>query len=155
MGLKAELDTALRDAMRASQPERVSVIRMLRAAIKNREIEKGKAHTLSESELLELVMNGVKQRRDAIELYCQGGRQDLAEKELREVEILNAFLPAPLTPEELEAKITEALSATKAGGMKDMGRVMKVLMPQLVGRVEGAQLSERVKARLSQMTSAG
>lgn len=155
MGLEADLDDALRQAMRAGQAERVSVIRLLRAAIKNRQIEKGKAHPLSESELLEVVMSASKQRREAIALYRQGGRQDLADKEARELEMLSAFLPAPLTAEELDAKITKALDAAHATGLKDMGRIMKLLLPQLVGRVDGAQLSERVKARLSQLTTAG
>ena len=155
MGLQADLDVELRDAMRSAQPDRVSVIRLLRAAIKNREIQKGKDQSLSEAELLEVVMSAAKQRRDAIELYAKGGRQDLVDKETRELKILGEFLPIPITPEELDAKITEALAATKATGLKEMGRVMKLLMPQLVGRVDGAQLSERVKARLSQTTTAG
>ena len=155
MGLQADLDVALRDAMRSAQPDRVSVIRLLRAAIKNREIQKGKDQSLSEAELLEVVMGAAKQRRDAIELYAKGGRQDLVDKETRELKILGEFLPTPIPPEELDAKITEALAATKATGLKEMGRVMKLLMPQLVGRVDGAQLSERVKARLSQTTTAG
>jgi uncharacterized protein YqeY len=150
MGLQADLEAALHQAMRASQPERVSVIRMLRAAIKNREIEKGKSHPLSESELLEVVMTASKQRRDAIDLYAKGGRQDLVEKETRELAILGEFLPAPVTAEELEAKITDAVNTTGAAGLKEMGKVMKLLMPQLIGRVDGARLSERVKARLSQ-----
>ena len=155
MGLQADLDAGLRQAMRAGQPERVSVIRLLLSAIKNRQIEKGKDRPLTESELLEVVMSGCKQRREAIELYRQGGRQELADKEARELVILNEFLPAPLTAAELDAKITEALEAAHASGIKDMGKVMKLLMPQLVGRVDGAQLSDRVKARLSQSAAAG
>jgi hypothetical protein len=155
MGLQADLDAALPQAMRAGQPERVSVIRLLLAAIKNRQIDKGRQSPLSESELLEVVMSACKQRREAIELYRKGARQELADKEARELEMLNEFLPAPLTAGELDAKITEAVSTTHAAGIKDMGKVMKLLMPQVVGRVDGAQLSERVKARLSQLTTAG
>jgi uncharacterized protein len=154
MGLQSDLDEALRGALKAGQAERVSVIRLLLAAIKNRQIDKGKSHPLSEAELLEVVVTASKQRREAIELYRQGSRQDLADKETRELKILAEFLPAQVTAEELEAKITEALQATGATSPKDMGKLMKWLMPQLAGRVDGAQLSERVKARLNQLTTA-
>jgi uncharacterized protein len=154
MGLQADLDAALREALKAGQPERVSVVRLLLAAIKNRQIDKGKSLPLSEAELLEVVVTASKQRREAIALYQQGGRQDLADKETRELQILAEFLPAQVTAEEVEAKITEALQATGATGPKDMGKLMKWLMPQLAGRVDGAQLSERVKARLNQLTTA-
>jgi uncharacterized protein YqeY len=154
MGLQADLDAGLRGALKAGQSERVSVIRLLLAAIKNRQIEKGKSRPLSDAELLEVVVTASKQRREAIELYKQGGRQELADKETRELTILAEFLPAPVTAEEVEAKITEAVRETGATGPKDMGKLMKWLMPQLAGRVDGAQLSERVKARLNQLTAA-
>jgi len=154
MGLQAELDAALRGALKAGQSERVSVIRLLLAAVKNKQIDKGKSRPLSEAELLEVVVAAGKQRREAIELYKQGGRQDLVDKETRELKILSDFLPAQLTSEELDAKITEALRETGATGPKDMGKLMKWLMPQLAGRVDGAQLSERVKTRLNQLTAA-
>jgi len=154
MGLQADLDAALRKALKAGQAERVSVVRLLVAAIKNKQIDKGKSHPLSEAELLEVVVTASKQRREAIELYKQGGRQELADKETRELAILAEFLPAPVTAEEVDAKITEAVRATGATGPKDMGKLMKWLMPQLAGRVDGAQLSERVKARLNQLTAA-
>jgi len=154
MGLQADLDAALREALKAGQSERVSVIRLLLAAIKNRQIDKGRSQPLTDAELLEVVVTASKQRREAIELYKQGGRQELADKETRELAILAGFLPAPVTAEEVEAKITEAVSATGATGPKDMGKLMKWLMPQLAGRVDGAQLSERVKARLNQLTDA-
>jgi uncharacterized protein YqeY len=154
MGLQADLDAALRGALKAGQSERVSVIRLLLAAIKNRQIDKGKSRPLSDAELLEIVVTAGKQRREAIALYKQGGRQDLVDKETRELNILTEFLPTQATAEEVDAKITEALRATGATGPKDMGKLMKWLMPQLAGRVDGAQLSERVKARLNQMTAA-
>jgi len=154
MGLQADLDAALRKALKAGQAERVSVVRLLVAAIKNKQIDKGKSHPLSEAELLEVVVTAGKQRREAIELYKQGGRQELADKETRELAVLAEFLPAPVTAEEVDAKITEAVRATGATGPKDMGKLMKWLMPQLAGRVDGAQLSERVKARLNQLTAA-
>lgn len=155
MALQADLDAALRQAMRAGQSERVSVIRLLMAAITNRQIDKGKNSPLTDSELLEVVVTASKQRREAIELYRQGGRQELADKETRELDILSEYLPAPLTAQELDAKIAAAVEAVKATGPKDMGKIMKWLMPQLAGRVDGAQLSERVKARLNQSTAAG
>jgi uncharacterized protein YqeY len=154
MGLQADLDAALREALKTGQPERVSVVRLLLAAIKNRQIDKGKSRPLTEAELLEVVITAAKQRREAIALYQQGGRQDLVDKETRELQILAEFLPAQVTAEEVEAKITEGLQATGASSLKDMGKLMKWLMPQLAGRVDGAQLSERVKARLNQLTTA-
>jgi len=154
MGLQADLDAALREALKAGKPERVSVIRLLLASVKNRQIDKGKGRPLSEAELLEVVVTASKQRREAIELYKQGGRQELVDKETRELNILAEFLPAQLSAEEVDAKITEALQATGAAGPKDMGKLMKWLMPQMAGRVDGAQLSERVKARLNQLAAA-
>ncbi len=140
----------MNDAMRAGNQAKLSVIRLLRAAIKNREIEKGKDHPLTEQELLEVVVSGIKQRRDAIEQFAKGGRQDLVDKEQGEMAILNAFLPKPLTREELIEKVKAVIRETGALGPKDMGKVMKALMPQVVGRIEGAAVSQVVKDLLAQ-----
>jgi len=155
MGLQADLDEALRQAMRAGHADRVSVIRLLRSAIKNRQIDKGKDRPLTDAELLEVVVAAGKQRRESIELYRQGGRQDLVDKEERELAILGEFLPAQLSEQELTAKIDAAVAAAQASGIKDMGKVMKLLMPQVTGRADGARVSELVKARLNQLTPAG
>lgn len=140
----------MKDAMRAGHQAKLSVIRLLRAAIKNREIEKGKDHPLTEQELLEVVVSGIKQRRDAIEQFAKGGRQDLVDKEQEEMAILNTFLPKPLTREELIEKVKAVIRETGALGPKDMGKVMKALMPQVVGRIEGAAVSQAVKDLLAQ-----
>lgn len=140
----------MKDAMRAGNQAKLSVIRLLRAAIKNREIEKGKDHPLTEQELLEVVVSGIKQRRDAIEQFAKGGRQDLVDKEQEEMAILNTFLPKPLTQEELIEKVKAVIRETGALGPKDMGKVMKALMPQVVGRIEGAAVSQVVKDLLAQ-----
>jgi uncharacterized protein YqeY len=150
MSLQERLVAEMKEAMRAGNQAKLSVIRLLRASIKNREIEKGKGNPLTEQELLEVVVSSIKQRRDSIEQFAKGGRQDLVEKEEKEAEILKAFLPQPLTREELIEKAKAVIRETGAQGPKDMGKVMKVLMPQVVGRVEGATVSQVVKDLLTQ-----
>lgn len=137
-------------AMKSGDTVRLSVIRLLRASIKNREIERGKSKPLTEADLIEVVTSAVKQRKEAIELYTKGGRSDLAQNEQAELEILQEFLPKPLSPEELEGKIKEVIQVTAASGMKDMGRVMKALAPEVMGRADMALVSQRVKEILGQ-----
>jgi len=149
MSLKERLSEEMKQAMKAGDPVRLSVIRLLRASIKNREIERGKDQSLTDTDLIELVVSAVKQRREAIEQYTKGGRLDLVKKEQDELEILQSFLPKSLSEEELETKIREAVQATGASGIKDMGKVMKTLMPQVLGRADNAQVSQRVKELLS------
>ncbi len=146
--LQEKLIDEMKAAMRAGDTRRVSVIRMLRASIKNREIEKGKSRPLSETELLEVISSGIKQRRDAIEQFTRGGRGDLVEKEQKEIEILQSFLPQPLDRTQLEAKVREAIAAVGAAGPKDFGRVMKAVMPQVAGRATGEEVSRIVKELL-------
>jgi uncharacterized protein len=150
MSLQERLVAEMKEAMRAGNQEKLSVIRMLRASIKNREIEKGKANPLSDQDLLEVVVSSIKQRRDSIEMFTKGQRQDLADKEEREIEILKTFLPQPLSHEELIEKVKAVIQETGAQGPKDMGKVMKALMSKVVGRVEGATVSQVVKDLLSQ-----
>jgi uncharacterized protein YqeY len=148
MSLQERLSEEMKQAMKSGNPMRLSVIRMLRASIKNKEIERGKNRPLTETDLIEVVVSAVKQRKEAIEQYTRGGRADLVEKEQSELAILQDFLPKPLTPEELDAKIREAVQATGASGMRDMGKVMQTLLPQVVGRADTAQVSQKVKELL-------
>lgn len=150
MLLQEQLVVEMKEAMRAGHQAKLSVIRMLRAAIKNREIQKGKDHTLTEQELWEVIASAIKQHREAIEQFSRGGRRDLVDKEQEEMEILKTFLPEPLTREELIEKAKAVIQETGAMGPKDMGKVMKVLMPQVVGRTEGAVVSQAVKDLLIQ-----
>jgi uncharacterized protein YqeY len=151
MSLQERLSEEMKQAMKSGQPERLSVIRLLRASIKNREIERGKNRPLTDTDLIEVVVSAVKQRKEAIEQYTKAGRADLAKKEQGELDILRNFLPASLSQEELEAKIREVVEATGASGIKDMGKVMKTLMPQVMGRADSAKVSQKVKELLGEL----
>jgi len=148
-GLQEKLVEEMKEAMKDGNSLKVSVIRMLRASIKNKEIEKGKAHTLTDAEVMELVVSSIKQHKDSIEQFSKGKRDDLVTKEQEELDLLQKFLPPPLTPQELELKIKEAIQTSGATSLKDMGKVMKIAMPQLVGRVDGSAVSKLVKDLLT------
>ena len=140
----------MKEAMRTGDSDRLSVIRLLRSTIKNKEIEKGKGQKLTEEEILQVISSAVKQRRESIELFEKGGRQDLAEKEKKELAILQSYLPQPVSEEELRAKVKEAIAQAGVSDVKQMGKVMKILVPQLVGRAEGDSISRMVRACLEQ-----
>jgi len=133
-------------AMKHNDKIRLSVLRLLRAAIKNREVEKGRP--LDDAEVFQAINSSCKQRREAIIQYRQGGREDLAKKEEAELKILEEFLPPQLSEEELSSKIQDAIETTEAASIKDMGKVMAHLMPQILGRIDGKTVSERVKEAL-------
>ena len=147
MGLKEQLDQDLKTAMREKAQVRLETIRMLKSAIKYREIELMKP--LDDAGIQGVIAVEVKRRRDAIEQYRAGNRPELAEKEEAEIAILQGYLPQQLSSDELRAKVDAAVAAVGAQGMKDMGKVMKALMPEVQGRAEGSAVSEMVKARLS------
>jgi uncharacterized protein len=147
MALKERLDEDMKQAMRERAQLRLDTIRMLKSAIKYREIELAKA--LDDAGVIAVVAGEIKRRRDAIEQYRAGNRQDLADKEQKEMEVLQAYLPQQLTEAELRAKVDEAAKKVGAQGMKDMGAVMKALMPEVQGRADGKVVSDLVKARLS------
>ena len=147
MGLKEQLDQDLKTAMREKAQLRLETIRMLKSAIKYREIEIMKP--LDDAGIQAVISSEVKRRRDAIEQYRAGNRPELAEKEEAEIVILQGYLPQQLSSDELRAKVDAAVAAVGAQGMKDMGKVMKALMPEVQGRAEGSAVSEMVKARLS------
>jgi uncharacterized protein len=147
MALKDRLDQDMKAAMRERAQLRLDTIRMLKSAIKYREIELAKA--LDDAGIHGVIAGEIKRRRDAIEQYRAGNRQDLADKEQKELEFLQAYLPQQLTEAELRAKVDEAVQKLGAKGMKDMGAVMKALQPEVQGRAEGKVVSDLVKARLS------
>jgi uncharacterized protein YqeY len=147
MALKDQLDQDLKSAMREKAQLRLSTIRMLKSAIKYREIELMKP--LDDAGVLGVVANEIKRRRDSVEQYKAGNRQELADKEAAEIEILQAYLPQQLSEAEVRAKVEEAVKKVGAQGPKDMGAVMKVLLPEVQGRAEGKTVSELVKARLA------
>lgn len=147
MALKDQLDADLKSAMKEKDALKLSVIRMLKSAIKYREIEVMKP--LDDAGVLAVIASEIKRRRDSVEQYRAGNRQDLVEKEEAEIVLLQGYLPAQLSEAELRAKVDAAIAATGAKGPRDMGAVMKALMPETQGRADGKAVSELVKARLS------
>jgi len=147
MALKEQLDADLKAAMREKEALKLSVIRMLKSAVKYREIELMKP--LDDAGVQGVISSEIKRRRDSVEQYRAGNRQDLVDKEEAEIAILQGYLPAQLSEAELRAKIDAAVAKTGAQGPKDMGAVMKALMPEVQGRADGKVVSELVKARLS------
>jgi uncharacterized protein YqeY len=146
MALKATLKTDLAAAAKAQDKLRLSTLRMLLAAVQNREIDARRE--LTDPELLDTVGKLIKQRHDAIEQFRAGGRSDLVEKEEAEVRILSSYLPAPLGPAELAAKVDEAIAKAGATSPRDMGKVMKLLLPEIAGRADGKAASQLVQERL-------
>ena len=147
MALKDTLDAELKAAMREKDQLRLSVVRMLKSAVKYREIELMKP--LDDAGILGVVSTEIKRRRDSVEQYRAGNRADLADKEEAEIRILQGWLPAQLGEEELRAKVDEAIARTGAKGPKDMGAVMKALLPEVQGKADGKVVSELVKQRLA------
>lgn len=147
MALKEQLDQDMKAAMRDKDALKLSVVRMLKSAVKYREIELMKP--LDDAGVLGVIAGEIKRRRDSVEQYKAGNRQDLADKEEAEIKVLQAWLPQQLSADELRAKVDEAITKANAQGPKDMGAVMKVLLPEVQGRAEGKAVSDLVKARLS------
>ena len=146
MGLRDRIDTETKEALKSGAKEKVSTLRMLSAALKNKQIDKRRP--LTEEEVIETVRSLIKQRKDSIEQFAKGGRQDLVEKETAEVVVLEAYLPQQLSREELEVMVRTAIDQTGAQGARDMGKVMKALIPMLGGRADGKLVSELVKNAL-------
>ena len=147
MALKERLDAELKTAMKEKDAVKVSVVRLLKSAIKYREIELMKP--LDDAGILGVVGSEIKRRRDSVEQYRAGNRPELAEKEEAEIVILQAYLPQQLSPAELEAKVDEVIARVGAKGPKEMGLVMKALLPEVQGRADGKVVSELVKQRLA------
>ena len=147
MSLKERIVNDLTAAMKAQQAARLSTLRMVKAALMNREIEKGAA--LTDEELTKLLQSLVKQRRDSVEQYEKGRRADLAAKERAEITVIEEYLPQAATRAEIEAAVAQAIAETGASSMKEMGAVMKAAQARLAGRAaDGRTVSEIVKARL-------
>jgi uncharacterized protein len=147
MAFKEKMNKEMVLAAKAKDKIRLSALRMMKSGLHNREIDLKRE--LSEAEFLQLLSGMVKQRKDSIEQFEKGGRADLVEKEEAELRVIEEFLPAQLSDADLDAAIEEAIRETGAAGVRDMGKVMKVLMPNLTGRADGKMVGEKVKARLS------
>lgn len=144
--LREKIANDMRDAMKAREQIRVATLRMLMAAVKNAEVEK--LHELSDDEVLDVVAREAKRRRESIDAFKQGGRDDLVDKESGELAVLEAYLPEKLSDDELAKLVDEAIAETGASTPKQMGEVMKALMPKVRGRADGAQVSALVKGKL-------
>jgi len=148
MALEKTLTADIVSAMKAKDQNKLTALRMLKTALTNKSIEKGRA--LEDGEELQVVSTLVKQRKDAIEQFTKGGRQDLADKEQAEIVVLNGYLPASASDEEIAAAVSAAITETGATSAKEMGKVMKAVMAGLAGKtVDGKKVSEAVKAKLA------
>jgi uncharacterized protein YqeY len=147
MALTERIESDLKAALKASDRLRLSTLRLIKAALKNKEIEKGS--TLNDDEVAGLLSSLAKQRKESISEFRKGGRTDLAEKEEAELRILQEYLPQELSPEELDRLIKETISEVSASSTADIGKVMKAIMPKVRGRADGRVVNERVRAALS------
>lgn len=147
MSMNDQVGADIAAAMKARDASRLSALRMLKAAVMNKGVEKGR--DLDDAEVLQVVASLVKQRRDSIEQFTNAGRTDLVEKETAELKVLQAYLPAAATPEEINAAVAEAIAETGASSPKDMGKVMKAVMPKLAGKnADGKAVNEAVRRTL-------
>ena len=149
MNLSERIDADLKDAMRAKDAGKLTVLRMLKSAVKNAAIEKGGASaTLDDAETTQVIRKQVKQRQDSIEQFEKGGRPELAAKEKEELGILTSYLPQQMSSEELAAAVREAIAEAGATSRAQMGAVMKGLQTKLAGRADGKTLSQEVQRQL-------
>jgi uncharacterized protein YqeY len=147
MTLMEQISRDMTAAMRAKDPVRLAPLRMAKAALMNREVEKGR--TLDDGEEQQVVVSLIKQRRDSIEQFRQAGRHELADKEAAEIVTLEVYLPPPIDPADIERAVVEAIAETGAASAKDIGKVMKAVMPKLAGRaVDGRAINEMVRRKL-------
>jgi uncharacterized protein YqeY len=147
MALKDRVTEDMKTAMRAGDKARLAAVRLLLAAIKQREVDE--RITLDDGQVLAVIEKMIKQRRESITQFESGGRSDLAAKESAEIGVLQGYLPAQLTPAEIDALIAEAIAATGAASVKDMGKVMGFVKPKAQGRTDMGALSARIKQKLN------
>ena len=148
--LKDKIQEDLKQAMKARDELRLSVIRMLKSAIQYHEIQKGGAgYEATDEDVIEVIGREVKKRNEAIELYKKGGREELAQKEEKELEILKTYLPEQMPEDEIRSLVKEALEQTGASSMSDMGKVMDALMPKVKGKADATLVSTLVREQLA------
>jgi len=147
MSFREIIETELMTAAKKQDKVRLSTMRMVKAALHNKEIDLHR--DLNETEVLQLLSSMVKQRKDSIDQFSRGGREDLVKKEEQELQIIQSFMPQQLSEEALDAEIEKAIQEVNASSAKDMGNVMKVLMPRLTGKADGKTVNERLKIKLS------
>jgi uncharacterized protein YqeY len=147
MGLEERLVEEMKQAMKSNDKAKLSTIRMIRSAVKNKEIELRKP--LDDDGIFRVIQGMVKKSEESIEQFKAGGRMDLVEKETKEIETMKSYLPQPLSREEVLKVIDQTIEETQASSLKDLGKVMKSVMPKLGGKVDGALVNQWVKERLS------
>ena len=147
MSLEERLVEEMKQAMKSSDKLRLSTIRMIRSGLKNKEIELRKK--LEDEDIIKVIQAMVRKGEESVEQFQAGGRIDLVEKERREIEILKSFLPQPLSQEEILKIIDQSIQETQASSPKDMGKVMKAVMPKIGGKADGKLINQLVKERLS------
>jgi uncharacterized protein len=149
VAIRDELTSELKTAMKAGEKRRVETIRLINAALKDRDIEaRGQGKSLSDDDVLALLQKLVKSRQESVEIYDKAGRDDLATQEREEIAVIQSFLPQPLSEAETEAAIAAAIAETGASSIKDMGKVVGVLRANYAGRMDIAKASAAVKAKL-------
>ena len=146
MSLKERITQEMKDAMRSGEKERLGYIRMLQAAIKQREVDE--RITLDDTQVLSVIEKMIKQRREALAQFEAGGRADLAAKELAEVALLQTYMPEPLSQAEVEALVAAAITETGAASVKDMGKVMALVKTRAAGRADMSAVSAIIKSKL-------
>jgi len=146
VSLRDQLEGGLKEAMKSGDRVAVSAIRLSLSEIKNAVIDKRRP--LEDNEVVNLLRSGVKKRQESIEMFTKGGRQDLVEKETAELKVIERFLPAGLPAAELEALVDAAIAESGAASMKDIGKVMKAVLPKVAGRADGAEINKLVRAKL-------
>ncbi|HOO89648.1 MAG TPA: GatB/YqeY domain-containing protein [Syntrophales bacterium] len=147
MDINKKISDAMVRAAKEKDKDTLSALRMIKSALHNREIDL--KDQFGEKEILQVLSSMVKQRKDSVEQYRNGGRPELAEKEEREIEIIRGFMPEQMSDEEIGAQIDQAIEEAGATSIRDMGKVMKLLMPKLTGKADGKAVGEAVKAKLS------
>jgi uncharacterized protein YqeY len=147
MSLDERLTEEMKQAMKSNDKLRLSTIRMIRSTVKNKEIELRKK--LDDEEIQKVIQGMVRKGEESVEQFQSGGRMDLVEKEKKEIEILKSFLPQPMSQEEILRIIDQSIEETQASSLKDLGRVMKSVIPKLGGKVDGRLINQLVKERLS------
>jgi len=147
MALKDRISEDMKTAMRAKDAQRLSAIRLLLASLKQREVDE--RMELTDADVLAIIEKMIKQRRDSIDQFTKGARQDLADKEQFEIAVLQGYMPAAMSAAELDAAIAEAISSTGAKRMADMGAVMAILKSRMAGRADMGKVSTLVKSKLS------
>jgi uncharacterized protein YqeY len=147
MSLKVQLEDGLKAAMKSGDRVAVAAIRLSLSEIKNAVIDK--CRPLEDNEIVNILRSGVKKRQESIEMFAKGGRQELVEKETAELKVIEGFLPAGIGAAELEALVAAAIDETGATSMKDIGKIMKAVLPKVAGRADGAEINKLIKARFT------